>query len=106
MNELEAISASFVTGVADETAGFDIIGGTFCGTVRIYYDILALAGSDAGVRRYYKSIVALYQLWAPRLSEAELRKMKEQIESELDNMPRPAPKKSIGVDEDYSSPKR
>lgn len=96
MNELEAISAAFVTGVADECCGFEIIGGTFCGAVRSTYDVLSLTGR--GVRRYYKSIVKLYLLWAPRLSEAELKKEKESIEKRLAEIPRQPGVKGIGVE--------
>ncbi len=98
MNELEAISAAFVTGVADETTGFDIIGGSYCSSVQTYYDILAFSADGDRVRRYYKSITALYHLWAPRLSEADLRKVKDRIEAELDAIMPSASKKSIGVD--------
>jgi len=96
MNELEAISAAFVTGVADEGAGFEIIGGTFCGAVSMNYDVLALTGGE--VRLYYRSIAKLYGVWAPRLTEAELEKAKESIERRLARIPRQPGVKSIGVE--------
>jgi hypothetical protein len=95
MNELEAISAAFVTGVADECCGFEIIGGTFCATVQSVYDVLSVTGGK--VRRHYRSIVKLYDLWAPRLSEADLRSEKERIEKRLAEIVHRPGIKDIGV---------
>jgi hypothetical protein len=96
MNELEAIAAAFTTGVADEGCGFEIIGGTFCGTVQSNYDILSMTGGS--VRRYYKSIVKLYLMWAPRLSEAELKAEKEEIDKRLAKISCQPGVKGIGIE--------
>jgi len=86
MNELEAIAAAFMSGVADERLGFEIIGRTFCVGVQLNYDILAWS-RRAKTHAYYENIVRLYKLWAPRLSAAELQESRKQIENELASKP-------------------
>jgi len=84
MNELEAISAAFTSGVADEATGFKIIGRSFCGTVQYDYDLIALSRDRAkDARGYWSNIVQLYKMWSPRLKEAELRQAKEQLDSRI-----------------------
>ena len=84
MNELEAISASFTTGVADEATGFKIFGRSFCKSVELNYDLISLS-RDRGqsAQGYWANIVKLYKMWAPRLEEVELRQAKEHLDSRI-----------------------
>jgi hypothetical protein len=83
LNHLESIAASFVTGVADESTGFKICGRSFCGSVESYYDVIAACRNKKNAVAYWNNIVALYGMWSPRLSQAELRKEKERLEAKL-----------------------
>lgn len=81
MNELEAISAAFTSGVADEATGFKIIGRSFCGTVQCEYDLIALSRDKSKeAQGYWNNIVQLYKMWSPRLKEVELRQAKERLD--------------------------
>jgi len=82
MNELLAISSAFTSGVADEKTGFGIIGRTFCATVEMHYDLIAFSRSK-GIHDYFQPIVDLFQLWAPRLSKAELEEQRRIISEKL-----------------------
>jgi len=86
LNELLVISAAFTTGVADEEVGFAILGRSFCATIAFEYDLLAFIRRDEAVHGHYETIVQLYQLWAPRLSKAELEKEKQAIETKIAGM--------------------
>jgi hypothetical protein len=86
MNELQAIASAFMTGVADEGTGFDVIGRTFCSTVVSNYDIICICRQDT-VEPHFQSIVALYQLWSQRLSKAELTAMRTRIEKRIGAIP-------------------
>jgi hypothetical protein len=84
MNELEAISAAFTSGVADEATGFKIIGRTFCVSVQSNYDLIALSRNKSkDAQGYWSNIVQLYKMWFPRLKEVELRQAKEQLDATL-----------------------
>jgi hypothetical protein len=67
LNELNAIAAAFMTGVADERVGFETIGRSYCDSVRSAYDFLCVARQERS-HPYYQYIVELYRLWIPRLS--------------------------------------
>ena len=82
INELAAISAAFVHGVADEEVGFCIIGRTFCAAVETDYDIIAFGHSE-DVHPHYESIVSLYKTWKPRLSAAEMRHARSKLDAQL-----------------------
>jgi hypothetical protein len=84
MNELEAISAAFTSGVADEATGFKILGRTFCRSVEGNYDLIAFSRHRAeSAQAYWSNIVQLYKMWSPRLEEAELRQAKEHLDSRI-----------------------
>lgn len=84
LNELEALSAAFISGVADEEAGFKIFGRSFCSTVENNYDIIALSRTaDESALEYWYNIVRLYRLWSPRLEEGELRRTKNSLEAKI-----------------------
>ncbi len=70
-NDLELISSSFVSGIADEETGFSIIGRSFCSTVEDNYDVLSIA---YGNKAYppYKNVIELYGIWSPRIRVGEL----------------------------------
>ena len=82
MNRLESIAAGFVTGVADDRTGFEIIGRTYCAAVQSIYDILSLSRREKS-NPYFNNIVRLYLTWAPRLSKAELATAKDDLESRI-----------------------
>jgi len=82
LNELNAISSAFVTGVADEKVGFEIIGRSFCATVSDKYCLLALSRQKNALD-YFQGIIDLYEIWAPRMSKAELEAASEQINRRL-----------------------
>jgi hypothetical protein len=82
INELAAISAPFVHGVADEQVGFEIIGRTFCAAVDLDYDIITLGHSEE-VHPHYESIVGLHKVWKPRLTSAELEHARHELDAEL-----------------------
>jgi hypothetical protein len=81
-NELEAISAFFSTGVADERTGFNVIGRTFCKTVEHNYDLIALCRDDHAMS-YWQNTVNLYSIWRPRLSKAEMMSLTDNLQSKI-----------------------
>jgi len=83
VNKLELIASAFVSGVADEQLGFEIIGWSFCATVANKYDILCICRGIAKTHPVYQTIVDLYQLWAPRLSRTELLEARREIEKRI-----------------------
>lgn len=85
MNQLESISAFFMSGVADECAGFRVIGRTFCGSVESSYDLISISRQEKACP-YWANTVDLYQLWRPRLTKAEMEIAKENIEHELSSI--------------------
>jgi hypothetical protein len=82
LNELEFISAFFVSGVADEETGFRIIGRTFCSTVETHYGLIALFRRHKA-QAYWSNIVDLYHLWRPRLTIAELQMASKELEQKM-----------------------
>ncbi len=86
LNELQSIASAFMVGVADERVGFDIIGRTYCHSVRDSYDILAGVRWDKTCP-YFQSIVGLYQVWASRMSKAELSALTKDLASQIRNIP-------------------
>jgi hypothetical protein len=82
LNELEAIAAAFVSGVADEQLGFSIIGRTFIRTVQYNYDHIAASRVEK-IAPYWANIVTLYRTWAPRLNAEELKALRESVTSRL-----------------------
>jgi hypothetical protein len=85
LNQLELISAYFISGVADETVGFQVIGRTFCDSVERKYDIVALSRHEKAYA-YWSNIVALYQLWQPRLQKAEMNLEKINLEMQMSSI--------------------
>ncbi len=82
MNQLESISAYFMSGVADEKVGFGVIGRTFCGAVENSYDLIAICRREK-VCPYWANTVDLYHLWRPRLTKAEMDMARRALEEEL-----------------------
>jgi hypothetical protein len=96
LNELEAISAYFTSGVADEAMGFTIIGRTFCSTIEHNYDIISTLRGDEGPF-YYENIVLLYRLWRPRLTRSELLSAKDLLEQKIGAIKDADPIRPIGT---------
>jgi len=86
LNELEAIASAFITGVADERTGFNIIGRTYCQAVVHDYDIISLS-RDGKSCDYYQSIVDLYKIWSPRLDKAELEAARQKMDDRISCIP-------------------
>lgn len=85
LNQLESISAYFISGVADECTGFKVIGRTFCGTIESNYDLFAISRREKALP-YWANTVALYQLWRPRLTKAEMDISKQEIERQMSSI--------------------
>jgi len=96
LNELEAIAASFQTGVADERTGFQIIGRSFCSTVQHHYDVISF-GRERQAHNYWDGIVGLYTIWRPRLTKAEMEYSKNLLQRKID-LVRDREIRPIGVD--------
>ena len=96
LNELEAIAASFGTGVADEKTGFQIIGRSFCSTVESEYDLIAIC-RDEHVHNYWSGIVEVYSIWRPRLTKAEMESAKSRLQQKIDSMKEPDEIRPFGV---------
>lgn len=85
MNQLESIAAFFMSGVADEITGFRVIGRTFCSTVESNYDLIAFGRKEKACA-YWSNIVALYQLWRPRLQKEEIELARNELEKQISSM--------------------
>ena len=85
-NELQSIASAFIVGVADERVGFGIIGRSFCHTVRRNYDLVAAVLGEKTCP-YWQSIVDLYQLWAGRMTKAELSELSKDLVSRIRSIP-------------------
>ena len=85
LNQLESISAYFISGVADECTGFKVIGRTFCGSVESNYDLFAISRQQKA-HPYWANTVALYHLWRPRLTKAEMDISKQEIERQMSSI--------------------
>jgi hypothetical protein len=87
-NELEAVAASFISGVADEKLGYRILGLGFCLSVRQKYDMICIhRGDGRPERNYWKNTIALYKIWAERVKKEGLTLRLEEIESQLKKSP-------------------
>lgn len=71
LNKLESIAAAFVTGVADESTGYRIIGRSFCVAVSTLYDVISSLRKE-NITPYWNSIVELYKIWSSRITKEEL----------------------------------
>lgn len=88
LNELEAIAASFISGVADERLGYTILGVGYCGSVREKYDIICLHRGDGRPEtNYWKNTIALYKIWTERVKKEGLTRRMEEIASQLKSSP-------------------
>lgn len=85
LNKLESISAAFVTGVADETTGFKIIGRSYTATVSSLYDIISALRNEKA-SPYFNNIVELYKVWSPRLTKYELENERNNLDSRMANI--------------------
>ena len=83
-NKMEAIAAVFITGVADEQTGFEVIGLDFVDIVRRYYDIYTLCQKNVGEgNQNFPNTIKLYKTWSPRFTEKELQRQKGFLEEKL-----------------------
>jgi hypothetical protein len=84
LNLLELIAMAFLTGVADEQAGFKTIGSSFCGIVVTHYDIFTVRGS---IGNHFQNVRELYLMWSSRLSLEELGKERQDLEARIKATP-------------------
>jgi hypothetical protein len=82
LNELDAIAAAFVHGVADETIGFEIFGGSFCVNVEFSYDLICCSNPRYPDRSFI-SIIRLYQLWSQRLSKEQMENARAALDKQI-----------------------
>jgi hypothetical protein len=80
LNELEVTAAAMVSGLADEKLAFNPLGRSYCDLVEKIYDVICLCRDE---EEYYSNIVALYQLWKPRIDKIDLEKQKQKIDKDL-----------------------
>ncbi len=104
LNILGTICSRFITGVADEQTGFDLIGKDYCECVENYYDLIAIMRISDDTKG--DDLTDLYTIWNNRLKKQRLEneskimseEYKAQAEevkkalSELSNCPNNLPK--------------
>jgi hypothetical protein len=84
MNRLEIVAAAFISGVADEELGFNIIGPSFCASVVSHYDLISSMRDHDDPTEAFQPIVDLYRLWAPRLTKAQLLRAREELQKRIE----------------------
>jgi hypothetical protein len=85
--QLEAIAASFISGVADEKTGFDVIGHHFVNSVQKNYDIYTVTQhSVAKGKIMFPNTIELFKVWNPRFTAKELELTKKAIDSQLQSL--------------------
>jgi hypothetical protein len=88
-NRFEAIAATFVTGVADEQTGFEVIGLDFVEMVQNDYDMYTLTQKMAGgEKQYFPNTIKLFKAWSPRFTQKELELQKHSLEEKIKNLDR------------------
>lgn len=87
LNMLEIISAYFVSGVADEKTGFQIIGRSYCGTVNDLYAVICLLRGKGSVQPYWYNIVELHNVWHSRFQREGLKEENEDLQERLRSLP-------------------
>jgi len=87
LNELEIICSLFVSGVADEKTGFQIIGRSLVNSIETNYDVITLFRDDNKFQPYWYNIVELYQVWKARFEREILKGSVDQIQEKLKNTP-------------------
>ena len=86
LNELQALSAAFYTGVADEEVGFDIMGPAFCGNVSTYYPYICVHRAEKATP-LWKFIVELDCIWRNRMKMMKLDLDEEDIRQQKTSVP-------------------
>lgn len=81
-NELEIISASVMSGLADDDFVYKSIGRSFCGTIAKNHDILSQCTSGG----YYPNTNELFKIWRKRLIKAKLEGKRNECDSILNNI--------------------
>jgi hypothetical protein len=83
LNSLDHIASYFVSGVADEELGYELIGNGFCEHVERYYDIICIITSFDTDWQSERCTILLYKKWIARKRERILHSKKESIDNEL-----------------------
>jgi hypothetical protein len=86
LNELNYFSSAFVSGVADEGTGFEIVGRSFCASVSSVYDVLSAHRSDPACRYIGNQSLQLYRVWSSRLSRAQLEALRDGLDTSLNQI--------------------
>lgn len=71
LNKLEAMSMSFVNGVADESVAFVSLSSVFCSTIEEYSFIISLKNVGNEIKPY-QNLLRLYKIWSERLEKDRL----------------------------------
>lgn len=78
-NELEVISSSVMSGLADDEFVYNSIGISFCGIVASNYDVLSRFTPDG----YFPNTAKLFEVWRKRLMKTKLEGKKKACDSIL-----------------------
>lgn len=97
INNLELISAYFISGVADEMIGFKMIGKSLCSNVRYHYDVICMLRGHNTAYPTFQNIVDLYGLWSPRFTREELLASASELNKKIAGLPLDDRVKPIGV---------
>lgn len=85
MNSLAVIASYFMTGVADESVGFRVLGRGFCASVEASYDLIAFMRKGVP-NDYWADIIDLYALWKPRLTKLELELQRQGMDEVISGL--------------------
>lgn len=83
LNQLELISAAFISGLADDDVGFKTIGLGFCATVASHYDIFSVR-SGAGS---FQNVRELYKIWSSRIILQEFDQQRKSLSERMNSIP-------------------
>lgn len=83
VNALEVVASYFVSGVADEKIGFQIIGKTFCDSVHTSFDFIYAVRIDEINQLRYHNCLKLYEIWSIRLEEGDIFKIINELQAKL-----------------------
>ena len=87
LNNLEIVSAYFVSGVADEKTGFQIIGKSFCSTVAHNYAAITILRDEKSSQNYWFNIIELFKVWNSRIKRMDLARESEELQNSLREIP-------------------
>lgn len=87
LNAMDTFATYFIKGVADEEIAFSSIGLTFCYSTEKYFFDICIARPEVDPV-IYSNLVALYNIWNPRLQTEKLTKELERKKREINKIPK------------------